>query len=58
MQLFGHKNIRGILVYIRLDSWESDELISEVAKTVKVAQQLVEAEFDYVSEVKESKCFW
>ena len=49
MQLLGHKNIQNTLVYTHLVNWESDESVSKVAKTVKEAQELVEAGFDYVT---------
>jgi len=49
MQLLGHKNIQNTLVYAHLVNWESDESVSKVAKTVKEAQELVEAGFDYVT---------
>ena len=57
MQLLGHRNIRNTLVYTHLVNWESDEYVSKVAKTVKEAQELVEAGFDYVCEVEEYKLF-
>jgi integrase len=57
MQLLDHKNIRNTLVYTHLVNWESDEYVSKVAKTVKEAQELVEAGFDYVCDVQEYKVF-
>jgi integrase len=49
MQLVGHKNIRNTLVYTHLVSWESDEFVSKLARTVKEAQELVDSGFDYVT---------
>ena len=57
MQLLGHKNIRNTLVYTHLVSFESDDYVSKVAKTVKEAQELVEAGFDYVCDVEGFKVF-
>jgi integrase len=57
MQMLGHRNIRNTLVYTHLVNWESDEFVSKVAKTVKEAQELVEAGFDYVCDVEGYKLF-
>jgi integrase len=57
MQLLGHKNIQNTLVYTHLVNWESDEYVSKVAKTVKEAQELVEAGFDYMCDVEGYKVF-
>jgi len=57
LQLLGHKNIRNTLVYTHLVNWESDEFVSKVAETVKEAQELVEAGFDYVCDVEGYKVF-
>ena len=57
MQMLGHKNIRNTLIYTHLIDWESDEFISKVGKTVKEAQDLVEAGFDYVCDVEGCKLF-
>ena len=57
MQLLGHKNIRNTLVYTHLVSFESDDYVCKVAKTVKEASELVEAGFDYVCDVDGYKMF-
>jgi integrase len=57
MQLLGHRNIRNTLVYTHLLNSKSDEFVSKVAKTVKEAQELVEAGFDYVCDVEGYKLF-
>jgi len=57
MQLLGHRNIKNTLVYTHLVNWESDDYVCKVAKTVKEAQELVEAGFDYVCDVEGCKLF-
>ena len=57
MQLLGHRNIKNTLVYTHLVNWESDDYVCKVAKTVKEAQELVEAGFDYVCDVEGYKLF-
>ena len=57
MQLLGHKNIRNTLVYTHLVSFESDDYVCKVAKTVKEASELVESGFDYVCDVEGYKLF-
>ena len=57
MQMLGHKNIRNTLIYTHLIDWKSDEFVSKVAKTVKEAQELVEAGFDYVCDVEGYRLF-
>jgi integrase len=57
MQLLGHRNIRNTLVYTHLVNFEGDEYVSKVSKTVKQAQELVEAGFDYVCDVESYKIF-
>ena len=51
MQMLGHKNIQNTLVYTHLVSFESDEFVCKVARTVDEAKALVESGFDYVSEI-------
>jgi integrase len=57
MEILGHKNIRNTLMYTHLVNWESEEFVSNVAKTVKEAQELVESGFEYVCDVEEYKVF-
>jgi len=57
MQILGHKNIRSTLVYTHLVSFESDDYVCKVAKTVKEASELVESGFDYVTDVEGYKMF-
>ena len=37
MKLLGHKNVKNTLVYTQLISFEADQYISKVAKTVEEA---------------------
>jgi hypothetical protein len=46
-----------VIAVTHLVSWESDEFISKVAKTIKEAQELVESGFDYVCDVEGYKIF-
>lgn len=57
MKLLGHKNIKNTLVYTQLISFEADQHISKVAKTVEEASALIEAGFDYVCEIECTKLF-
>jgi integrase len=57
-RLLGHRSIQNTLRYIRLVNFpDEDEFVSRVAKTVKEAQELVEAGFDYVCDVEGYKVF-
>ena len=48
MNVLGHKNIKNTLVYTHLVDFKDEEYISQVAKTVKEAQEYVEDGFDYI----------
>jgi integrase len=56
-RILGHRSISNTLRYVRLISFSDDEFVSKVAKTVKEAQELVEAGFDYVCDVEGYKVF-
>lgn len=56
-QLLGHKNIQNTLIYTHLVSFESDEWICKVAQSLEEAVELVEAGFEYVTEVEDKKLF-
>jgi len=56
-QLLGHKSITNTILYTQLISFESDEYSSAVAKTLDEARKLVEAGFEYVTDVGGSKLF-
>ncbi len=57
MQLLGHKNIRNTLVYTHLVSFESDDYVCRVAKTVDEAKALIEDSFEYVTDIEDIKLF-
>jgi integrase len=57
MQLLGHKNIRNTLVYTHLVTFEVDDYVCKVARTVEEARALVENAFDYVTDVEGCKLF-
>jgi GMP synthase PP-ATPase subunit len=61
MQLLGHKNIKNTLIYIQLEEAlfkkGETEYICKVASTVEEAKQLVEAGFEYVTEIDGKKLF-
>jgi integrase len=57
MQILGHKSIRNTLVYTHLVDFENDEFVCKVAKTAQEASALVEAGFDYVTDVDGLKLF-
>lgn len=50
MRLLGHKNINNTLIYTQLVSF-SDDYVSRVAKGVQELCQLVEAGFEYVTDM-------
>ena len=60
-QLLGHKCIQSTMIYINLEAAlfqaESDEFTVRVAKTLDEACSLVEAGFDYVTDMEDSKIF-
>ena len=57
MDLLGHRNMKNTLAYTHLVNFESDEYVSKVARTVKEAQELVEAGFDYICDIEGVKIF-
>jgi integrase len=57
MQLLGHKNIKNTLIYTQLVNFKEDEYVCRVAKTLEQAVQLVEAGFEYVTEMEGLKIF-
>jgi len=57
MQLLGHRNIKNTLIYTQLVNFEEDEYICRVAKTLEQAVQLVEAGFEYVTDMEGLKIF-
>jgi integrase len=57
MRLLGHKNINNTLLYTQLIDLADEEFVSKVAKTVDEACELVEAGFDYVTDIDDVKIF-
>ena len=55
MQVLGHKNIKNTLVYTHLVNLEGDEYVSKVAWNLEEACKLVDAGFDYVTDVEGAK---
>lgn len=53
----GHRNIKNTLKYIHLVNFKEDEYVSKVARTLDEACQLVEAGFEYVTEMDGAKIF-
>jgi integrase len=56
-RLLGHKNIQNTLIYTHLVSLESDEWVCKVACSLDEAVELVEAGFEYVTNVEGKKIF-
>ena len=53
----GHRNIKNTLMYIDLAVFKEEEFIVKVANTIKEACQLIEAGFQYVTEMDGVKLF-
>jgi hypothetical protein len=57
MRMLGHKSIQNTLVYTQMVEFKNEEYISATAKTMEDAQKLVEAGFEYVTEICGVKLF-
>jgi integrase len=57
MQLLGHKNIQNTLVYTHLVNFASEDYVCKVAKTIEEAKSLIEAGFEFVTDVQDAKLF-
>ena len=56
--LLGHKKIENTLIYTHLVSFENnEEFICKTAKTLQEASSLIEAGFEYVTEMEGIKLF-
>jgi len=55
--LMGHSKIETTLIYTKLVNFKTDEWVSKVAKTIEEACSLVEAGFEYVTEMEGVKIF-
>jgi len=56
-RVLGHRNIKNTLRYIHLVNFDSEEFIVKVAKTLDEACKLLEAGFEYVTEMDGAKIF-
>jgi hypothetical protein len=56
-QMLGHKSIQSTLIYTHLVNFEDDQFICRVARTLKEAEDLIEAGFDYVTDMDDAKLF-
>jgi integrase len=58
MQLLGHRNIQNTLIYTQLVKFENEEEYhSATAKTLEEAKQLIEAGFEYITDMEGIKLF-
>ena len=55
--LLGHKKIENTLIYTHLIHFESDQYSCKIAKTLEEASALIEAGFEYVTEMDGVKLF-
>jgi hypothetical protein len=57
-KLLGHRNIKNTLRYTQLLALpQNEEYICKASKTVEETKELIEAGFQYVTEVGETKLF-
>ena len=56
-QILGHKRIENTLIYTHLVHFESDDYVCKTAKTLEEATALIEAGFEYVTEIDNIKLF-
>jgi hypothetical protein len=57
MRMLGHKSIQNTLVYTQMVEFKNEEYVSATASTIEDAQKLVEAGFEYVTEMENIKIF-
>src|SRR5262249_27610391 len=57
MRFLGHKSIQNTLRYTQLVDWTSDDFVCKTAKSIQEAALLIEAGFDYVTELDGVKLF-
>lgn len=53
----GHRNLKNTMRYVQLINFEEEEFTSAVARTLQEACQLIEAGFEYVTEIDDAKLF-
>ncbi len=56
-KMLGHRNLKSTLRYVQLIAFKDDDYTSAVARTVEEVRQLVEAGFEYVTEMDGAKVF-
>jgi integrase len=56
-QLLGHRSINSTMIYTHLINFEGDEFTCKTAKTIDEAKGLIEAGFDYVTDMNSYKLF-
>jgi len=56
-QLLGHRSINSTMIYTHLINFEGDEFTCKTAKTIYEAKGLIEAGFDYVTDMNSYKLF-
>ncbi len=56
-RILGHRNIMHTMTYTRLVDWKSEDFVCKIARTVEEASCLIEAGFDYVTELDAVKLF-
>jgi len=56
-KMLGHRNLKSTLRYVQLINFENDDYTSAVATNVQEVQELVEAGFEYVTEMEGAKIF-
>lgn len=57
MRMLGHKSITNSLKYTQLVDFQNDDYVCKAAKTLTETSQLIEAGFEYVTEMEEVKLF-
>jgi hypothetical protein len=55
--MLGHKRLENTEVYTHLVDFQNDEYHSATAKTIEEAKRLIEAGFEYVTEMEDVKLF-
>jgi integrase len=56
-QLLGHKSIQSTMLYTQLITFEDDDFTCKIAESIKEAKELIEAGFDYVTDMDDKKLF-
>jgi len=51
MRLLGHKNIKNILIYTQLVTFQNDDYTCKVKASIKEAAELIEAGYGYITKM-------